>query len=303
MAESVLDVGILAEHSRKADWGPGKVVKVRPPYVWVFFRDAPGRVARQFPESLLVRSSLQTDIILDNLPAFIEHDGVQLLPNERYTLREALAILHEHAPEGFAAGGSGKAQKDRERRRAAHTEYARTLGAGQAEELLAADEVSELSTRMLQVLSLSRSTSSSDAAAFRAGLGDEERARAYFAALLPYLAADPSEESFAAYAAAATALRGAVTVGTVWPALTLLPFLAQPDRHMLLQPTVTCPAAQRLGFQLPYQATPSWATYDALCRLGHAYLAALAPAGASDLIDVHFFMSALVAKPARPAAS
>src|SRR5512135_49577 len=101
MAESAFDVGILAQHSRKADWGPGKVVKVRPPYVWVFFRDAPGRAARQFPETLLVRSSLQTDTPLDNLPPFIEQDGVQLLPSERYTLQEALTVLHEHAPEGF----------------------------------------------------------------------------------------------------------------------------------------------------------------------------------------------------------
>jgi len=302
MAESALDVGILADHSRKAEWGPGKVVKVRPPYVWVFFRDAPGRAARQFPESLLVRSSSQTDTILENLPPFTEHDGVQLLPSERYTLKEALAIFHNHAPEGFAPGGSAKAQKDRERRRAAQDEYARTLGAGQAEALLAADNVAELSTRMLQVLSLSRAPAA-DAAALREGLKDEVRARAFFTALLPYLVADLSEDGFGAYAAAATALRGDVTTGTAWPVLTLLPFLAQPDRHMLLQPTVSCPAAQRLGFQLPYQATPSWTTYDALCRLGRAYLAALAPAGARDLIDVHFFLSTLVIKPARPAAS
>ncbi len=302
MAESGLDVGALAEHSRKSDWGPGKVVKVRPPYVWVFFRDAPGRAARQFPESLLVRSSSQTDTILDNLPPFIEQDGVQLLPSERYSLEEALAVLRERAPEGFAVGGSGKAQKERELRRAAHEEYARTLGAGQAAELLAADDVAELSARMLKVLSLSRTLSSPDAAAVREGLGEESRARAYFAALLPYLAAEPSAESFEAYAAAATALRGDIATGTAWPAVTLLPFLAEPERHMLLQPTVSCPAAQRLGFQLPYQATPSWTTYDALCRLGRAYLAALAPAGARDLIDVHFFLAALAAKPTRRAA-
>jgi len=148
------DVGILAEHSRMTAWGPGKVVKVRAPYVWVFFRDAPGRAARQFPASLLVRSSCQTDTVLENLPAFIEKDGVQVLPSERYTLREALDIFHTHAPEGFNDGGVTKAQKDRERRRGAHEAYERTLGGGQAEELLAQDSVGELTTRALAVVAL-----------------------------------------------------------------------------------------------------------------------------------------------------
>ncbi|HEX9109586.1 MAG TPA: hypothetical protein VF832_20230, partial [Longimicrobiales bacterium] len=162
MPESLFDIGVLAEHSRKAEWGPGKVVKVRPPYVWVFFRDAPGRVARQFNEALLVRSTSQSDSILEHLPAFVEQDGVHLLPSERYTLSEALDVLHASAPEGFGENGTTKAQKDRQSRRAAHAEYVRTLGDGQAEQLLADGDITQLSARVLDVVTRSKSLSPTD---------------------------------------------------------------------------------------------------------------------------------------------
>ncbi len=296
------DVGILAEHSRMTAWGPGKVVKVRAPYVWVFFRDAPGRAARQFPASLLVRSSCQTDTVLENLPAFIEKDGVQVLPSERYTLREALDIFHTHAPEGFNDGGVTKAQKDRERRRGAHEAYERTLGGGQAEELLAQDSVGELTTRALAVVALAKTLSSADAAALNAGLQDQAAARDYFTALLAYLADEPAQETFAAYASAAGTLPGLAS-GPSWPMLTLLPFLAQPARHMLLQPTLTCAAAQRLGFDLPYESAPNWKTYDALRRLGGIYVEALGDEGARDFVDVQLFMATLVIKTVTPKAA
>ncbi len=309
MADQAFDVGILAQHSRKPDWGPGKVVMVRPPYVWVFFRDAPGRMARQFPGSLLERSSVQTDMVLDNLPPFIEKDGVQLLPNERYTLREALDLFYAHGPEGFAAQGANKPQRDRERRRLARAEYVRTLGAGQAEELLAQDDVAELGRRLLAIVALARTLSNADTVALRGGLQDEGAARAYFTALFAFIAAEPVEASFEAYASAAARIAQAGGAAAAsWPMVTLVPFLAQPERHLLLQPSVTCPAAQRLGFDLPYGPAPTWPTYDALCRLGRIYVTALAPAGARDFEDVHFFLATLVlktpatAKPAVPAA-
>jgi hypothetical protein len=307
MADHAFDVGILAEHSRKPDWGPGKVVRVRPPYVWVFFRDAPGREARQFPGSLLERSSNQTDMVLDNLPPFIERDGVHLLPSERYTLQEALDIFHARGPEGFAGQGTNKPQKDRERRRLARAEYVRTMGAGQAEELLAQEDVAELGHRLLATVAAARTLSNADTVALRAGLQDEDAARAYFAALLAFLTGEPVEASFAAYVSAAARIAEAGGAAAAsWPLVTLVPFLAQPERHLLLQPSVTCAAALRLGFDLPYRPTPNWLTYDALCRLGRIYVAALANAGARDLDDVHFFLATLVLKtpataPASPA--
>lgn len=293
MADDTLDVGMLAEHSRKADWGPGRIVKVRAPYVWVFFRDAPGRMSRQFPASLLQRSSCQTDTLLDNLPPFVEKDGVQSLPAERFTLQEALAVFRETAPGGFSEELT-KAQKDCARRHAAHELYVQTLDGGVAEQLLAEDSIGELTTRLLAVVTLARTLSSADAAALRQGLEDAGLARDYFVALLAYLGSEPTEATFDAYARAAGRLPGGSSPSDAsWPMLTLPPFLAQPQRHMLLQPTLSCAAAQRLAFDLPYEVAPCWSTYEALCRMSAFHLESLRDEGARDLIDVGLFHAAI----------
>ena len=155
---------------------------------------------------------------------------------------------------------------------------------------------------------MARTLSSADGVTLRAGLQNEGAAREYFAALLAFLAGEPAEGSFEAYASAATRVAEAGGAAAAsWPMVTLPPFLAQPERHLLLQPTVTCAAAQRLGFDLPYRPAPNWLTYDALCRLGRIYVAALERAGARDFDDVHFFLATLVLKapataaPASPA--
>lgn len=302
MAGATFDVGMLATHSRMTDWGPGKVVKVRPPYVWVFFRDAPGRASRQFPASLLLPADCQSDTVLDNLPEFVEKDGVHRLPAERFTLREALAVFEANAPGGFTPGGKASPQKARDRRRAAHESWLANLGGGVAEQLLAEDSIADLGTRALAVVALSGALSSGDAAALRAGLQDEARARAYFTALLPYVAGDPTEAGFEAYAAAASALASRPdSTDASWPLVTLLPFLAAPERHMLLQPAAACAAAQRLAFDLPFTSAPNWETYEAFCRMGGFYLEALRDAGARDNIDVALFLTTLVAKSASAA--
>jgi hypothetical protein len=84
--------------------------------------------------------------------------------------------------------------------------------------------------------------------------------------------------------------------GFDWQVVTLLPFIAQPDRHMLLQPKIACDAANRLGFNLSYDTTPGWKTYSALLRSADLLLAALKPLGARDYVDVECFMHVIVSK-------
>jgi hypothetical protein len=75
--------------------------------------------------------------------------------------------------------------------------------------------------------------------------------------------------------------------------LTLLPFLAQPHRFMMLKPDPTVASAQRLRFDLQYDASLRWITYERLLTLGDALLDALRPHGARDYIDAHAFLQVL----------
>jgi hypothetical protein len=82
--------------------------------------------------------------------------------------------------------------------------------------------------------------------------------------------------------------------------VTLLPFVARPDVHMLLRPHFACDVAQRLGVELAYEAEPNWPTYASLLASAGQLLEKLRPLGARDHVDVEAFMHAVTAKPARP---
>jgi hypothetical protein len=85
-----------------------------------------------------------------------------------------------------------------------------------------------------------------------------------------------------------------------WPIVTLLPFVARPDLHMLLRPKFSCDVGHRLGLELAYQPQPNWSTYSALLRSADLLLEKLRPLGARDHVDVEAFMHVATAKHARP---
>ena len=75
-----------------------------------------------------------------------------------------------------------------------------------------------------------------------------------------------------------------------WPVVTILPFLAKPERHMFLKPMQTQRIAEAFTFDLAYSARPKWDTYNRLLILSNRLLERLHPLGARDLIDVQSFM-------------
>ena len=72
--------------------------------------------------------------------------------------------------------------------------------------------------------------------------------------------------------------------------MTLLPFLADPKRFIALKPTNTELMAARMSYDLKYDSTPNWETYDATLRMARSCWQRLAPLGAKDMIDVQAFM-------------
>jgi hypothetical protein len=75
-----------------------------------------------------------------------------------------------------------------------------------------------------------------------------------------------------------------------WPIVTLLPFFADPTRFLALKPTNTELMAARMSFDLKYDSTPNWETYDHTLRMSQQLLARLKQIGAKDMIDVQGFM-------------
>jgi len=298
---------MLVQHT---SLGVGKVVALEPKAIHVFFATSEARFATKLrlPTALpLLTPSASANAWLSALPGF-ELDpksGRYGLAGTWISHADAVARFLEAFPLGFADPkyvGDGKERASRWRR--AHETYEETLGRGEGERLLAAGDVAGLAERALRVEKQVRPLhKDAEKASFDAGLKDGEAARGFFAALFELLAAPAPERSrFEALAAAAAGLAPGAAPESGWPIVTLLPFIARPDLHMLLRPKFAGEVAHRLGLRLSYAAEPNWFTYSALLGSAALLLEKLRPIGARDFVDVESFMHASTAKHPRPKA-
>ena len=75
-----------------------------------------------------------------------------------------------------------------------------------------------------------------------------------------------------------------------WPAVTVFPFIAQPDRHIFFKPTVTRKAAAAYNYPLPYESRPSWTIYSAFLEFAERLRTDLKDMKPRDMIDLQSFM-------------
>jgi hypothetical protein len=75
-----------------------------------------------------------------------------------------------------------------------------------------------------------------------------------------------------------------------WPLVTVFGFLAQPETHIFLKPTVTRIAARNYGFDFPYASRPSWRVYATLLEFGGLVRRDLRDLRPRDMIDIQSFL-------------
>lgn len=290
--------GMLVQH---ASLGLGKVVALEPDSVHVFFETSTTRFATKLRLSFakpLLSASVTKNAWLKGMAPFTLDPKIGRYGLAPTWLRqdEAIARFTRTFPRGFADPkylGAAKGGGERATRwRTAHETYAKLLGNGEGERLLADGDVEELGRRALRIeRQVTQLQPASDRASLKQALSDPGAARDYFAALFAFLAAPhPESALFETLASASAGLTKSGSLGFGWELCTLLPFIAQPDRHMLLQPKAACDAANRFGFDLNYQDRPCWSAYSALLRWAELLQVALRPLGARDYIDIECFM-------------
>ncbi len=75
-----------------------------------------------------------------------------------------------------------------------------------------------------------------------------------------------------------------------WPIVTVFGFLALPDEHIFLKPTVTKLAAAAYGFDFQYKSRPSWETYASLLDFASTVRRDLRDMRPRDMIDIQSFL-------------
>ena len=132
-----------------------------------------------------------------------------------------------------------------------------------------------------------------ESSAFREGIrADEKAATRYLTALIEFIRSGPKRPTFEVMVEALHGLpieEGRARAAT-WPVLTLFPYMADPTRFMFLKPGATKECAERLRFDLKYESTLNWETYERLMVMSQGLLERLRPLGARDFIDVQSFV-------------
>lgn len=98
------------------------------------------------------------------------------------------------------------------------------------------------------------------------------------------------EQRFEEWCAVVAALPRRQTRVLTWPVVTVFPFIAQPDRHIFLKPTVTRAAARAYGFPFAYESRPSWPTYASLLEFARIVCEDQRDLQPADQIDAQGFI-------------
>jgi hypothetical protein len=293
------DLGKLVELPVKPGWGPGKIMKIDAGHVHIRFRDCGDKTARKYHIDLnpLKWAEAQSDPQLDLIGPPHPHTKRRVAPRSLHLdYTQALGLFLSLYPLGFADPAYlGDAKKgERFRLENASRVFLDKLGGGQLGRLLESRNFAVLAQKARKVLEAQDLLRQSELKSFLALLKDEKRSFAYFTALAGVLEdGEVRHDSMHPYF---EALRKNPAPGLAkWPIATLLPFLAQPQRHMFLDPQITQSFATVTGGRLIFEPQPNWRTYYSLMAMSAAYLHRLKAQGAKDYLDVQVFMTVIPA--------
>jgi hypothetical protein len=288
-------VALLVRHPTL---GLGKIVHVSGNAVRIYFRDFPEKQPGDALKLIDLRhcqlkvAEVQSDPWLDNIPPLV--DGKMFLSKPRLTVEQQISLFKNRYPHGFK---DPSYLKQRDRYWNAHLAYVEQIGNGLGLKTLKQDSLAKLGGQVRRVLGKSKYLNKYEALAFHDAIGDNNAAVAHkFFECLFTLVEEPQliKANLDPYFAAVCELPwSGPKLSATWPVSTILPYLADPSRFVLLQPEVTKQAAERYPFNLMYDPEPNSRTYEQLLILCDNLLAVLTPLGARDYMDVQAFIWAV----------
>ncbi|MBY0494733.1 MAG: hypothetical protein K2Y23_11005 [Cyanobacteria bacterium] len=287
------DVGILVEHSV---WRRGKVIEIISPYAIIHFpalAASPQGPQRKLREDApqLTKSSVQSDPELDGVetgPAKPKKVTKRKVKDLQNMLDEAVAWFEQTYPARF--DDEKLTDADYRNKRAAQETFAANFAGGRGAAMVSEAKHAEIAGLLDGISRATNILSPFEVkAVHKAYVKGDESATKVLGATLAFVA-NPGHATFKAMGEAVSQLPADGGKVNTWPIVTLLPFLANPAKFVALKPTNTELIAARMAFDIKYDSTPNWETYDATLRMANQLLERLKPLGAKDMIDVQTFM-------------
>jgi hypothetical protein len=277
-------------------WRRGKVIDISPPYAIVHFPslvDSPDGPRRKLREDApqLTKAAEQSDPVLDLVEIGL---GTQkkTKPRAKTTVTNhfdaVLAWFKETHPAGFS--DERFADADLNNKRSAHDVFVANFGDGKAQALIDAGQHTQVADVLDSLFRATNMLSPFEIKAIHKALKHNPEAGSKVLQTALAFSSNPVSSTFGAMVEAFTALSADGSKVVTWPIVTLLPFIAQPSRFIALKPTNSELMAARLEFDLRYETSPNWNTFDAMTRMGAQLLGKLSELGAKDMIDVQGFM-------------
>ena len=287
------DVGVLVEHTV---WKRGKVIEIVSPYAIIHFptlADSPQGPQRKLREDApqLTKSNVQSDPELDSVetgPAKPKKASKRKVKDVAHPIEDTIAWFEQTYPGKF--NDEKFLTADVTTKRAAQEVFNANFGEGRAAAMVEQGKHAEIAAALDGIYRSTNILSPFEVKAVHKALvkADESATK-----LLGYTLAfvnNPGLGSFKSMADAVSQLPADGGKVFTWPIVTLLPFFADPKRFLALKPTNTELMAARMSYDLKYDSTPNWETYDATLRMAQQLLGKLAPLGAKDMIDLQAFM-------------
>ncbi|HEU4415741.1 MAG TPA: hypothetical protein VFT65_13220 [Candidatus Angelobacter sp.] len=173
----------------------------------------------------------------------------------------------------------------------AHHEWTRLLNQSIHADLLSQGEFREIALRAVKIEARTNLIFSFEKMALRDAVKSASGARNFAQGLYDFLYSPADvEHRFGQWCKVVAGLPRRQTRVSTWPIVTVFGFLAQPQQHIFLKPTVTRLAAREYHFPFHYDSRPEWKTYASFLEFAARVKKDLVDLEPRDMIDVQSFL-------------
>jgi hypothetical protein len=173
----------------------------------------------------------------------------------------------------------------------AHNKWNASLNRSALVGMLKAREFKEIAASAIRIESRTNLLFSFEKMALRDAVRSPIGAKTFALALFNLLhGPDSMDVRFSNWIDAIARLPRRQTRVLTWPLVTVFGFIAQPDTHFFLKPTVTRESARRYGATFQYASRPSWPLYAGLLDFVARVRTDIRDLRPRDMIDMQSFL-------------